>query len=167
MNARSPKPTAQSQPLYDDCDELVVDGPTTFPVDRRDFMKLTGTGLLVLVGIGREDDEAAGRWLAEKLLKLRVFEDGEGRLNRTVSDAGGGILVVSQFTLYGDCRKGRRPSFASAEDPGPAKALYEYFVSMAQGKAGGAQAGEFQAMMKIDSVNDGPVTIIIDTKRQQ
>ncbi|MGE5247451.1 MAG: D-aminoacyl-tRNA deacylase [Verrucomicrobiota bacterium] len=122
-----------------------------------------GTGLLVLVGIGREDDEAAGRWLADKLLKLRVFEDVEGRLNRTVSDAGGGILVVSQFTLYGDVSRGNRPGFEAAAPPETAEPLYEKTVGYLRAVSPvPVETGRFRAAMKVSLVNDGPVTVLLE-----
>lgn len=126
-----------------------------------------GRGLIVYLGVEKGDTRGDSDYLLDKIINLRIFEDADGKMNLSLLDTGGQLLVISQFTLLADCRKGRRPSFACAEDPGPAKELYEYFVSMAQGKASGVQTGEFQAMMKISSVNDGPVTIIIDTKRQQ
>lgn len=125
-----------------------------------------GRGLLVYLGVEKGDASGDADYLLDKIINLRIFEDANGKMNLSLLDTGGQLLVISQFTLLADCRKGRRPSFASAEDPGPAKELYEYFISMAQGKTGVVQTGEFQAMMKIDSINDGPVTIIIDTKRQ-
>ncbi len=122
-----------------------------------------GTGLLVLLGIGREDDEGDGRWLAEKLLKLRVFEDAEGRLNRTVSDAGGGILVVSQFTLYGDVRGGNRPGFEAAAPPEIAETLYEKTVDYLRAASPvPVETGRFRAAMKVSLVNDGPVTLLLE-----
>lgn len=124
-----------------------------------------GKGLLVFLGVEKGDQRSDADYLLEKILNLRIFEDREGRMNIPLLDTGGGILVISQFTLLADCRKGRRPSFAGAEDPGPAKELYEYFISRAEEQVARVQSGEFQAMMKIESINDGPVTIIIDSKR--
>jgi D-aminoacyl-tRNA deacylase len=122
-----------------------------------------GKGLLVLLGIGRGDDEATGRWLADKLLKLRVFEDAEGRMNRTVSDAGGGILVVSQFTLYGDITRGNRPGFDAAAPPETAEPLYDKTVAYLRTISTVPVAtGRFRASMEVSLVNDGPVTFFIE-----
>jgi D-tyrosyl-tRNA(Tyr) deacylase len=122
-----------------------------------------GRGLLVLLGIGRGDDEAAGRWLCDKILKLRVFEDGEGRMNRTVEEAGGGILVVSQFTLYGDIRKGNRPGFDAAAPPDVAEALYDKAVEYLRAVSPVPVAtGRFGASMEVSLVNDGPVTFLLE-----
>jgi len=122
-----------------------------------------GRGLLVLLGVGRGDDEAAGRWLADKLLKLRVFEDAEGRMNRTVSDAGGGILVVSQFTLYGDILKGNRPGFDAAAAPETAEPLYEKMVCYLRAVSPvPVETGRFRASMEVSLVNDGPVTFLLE-----
>ncbi len=123
-------------------------------------------GLLVYLGVEKGDRKYDADYLLDKILNLRIFEDQEGKMNISLLDKGGGILVISQFTLLADCRKGRRPSFANAEDPGPAKALYEYFISQAGMKAANVQSGEFQAMMKIESINDGPVTIIIESRKE-
>ncbi len=123
-------------------------------------------GLLVYLGVEKGDQKNDANYLLDKILNLRIFEDQEGKMNISLLDKGGGILVISQFTLLADCRKGRRPSFANAEDPGPAKALYEYFISQAGTKAANVQSGEFQAMMKIESINDGPVTIIIESRKE-
>lgn len=123
-------------------------------------------GLLVYLGIEKGDRKSDADYLLDKILNLRIFEDQEGKMNISLLETGGGILVISQFTLLADCRKGRRPSFANAEDPGPAKALYEYFISQVGTKAVKVQSGEFQAMMKIESINDGPVTIIIESRKE-
>jgi len=122
-----------------------------------------GRGLLVLLGVGRGDDEAAGRWLCDKILKLRVFEDGEGRMNRTVGEAGGGILLVSQFTLYGDIRKGNRPGFDAAAPPDIAEALYDKTVEYLSAVSSVPVAtGRFGASMEVSLVNDGPVTFLLE-----
>jgi D-tyrosyl-tRNA(Tyr) deacylase len=122
-------------------------------------------GLLVYLGVEKGDQRSDVDYLLDKILNLRIFEDPDGKMNISLLETGGGILVISQFTLLADCRKGRRPSFAGAEDPGPAKALYEYFISRAAANAAKVQSGEFQAMMKIESVNDGPVTIIVESRK--
>ncbi len=121
------------------------------------------SGLLVLLGISRSDTTAEADYLLEKLLWLRIFNDDEGKMNRNVQEAGGSLLIVSQFTLYGDTRRGRRPSFDQAAPPEQARALYEYFVAAARGRGVPVQTGEFQAMMEVHLVNQGPVTIWIDS----
>ena len=122
-----------------------------------------GTGLLALVGIRRGDDEAAGRWLCDKLLRLRVFEDGEGKMNRTVAEAGGAILLVSQFTLYGDVRKGNRPGFDEAAPPEEAEPLYDRMVAhLRETSTVPVATGRFRAEMAVELVNDGPVTILLE-----
>ena len=124
-----------------------------------------GPGLLVLLGVGREDDEAAADYLAAKTVGLRVFEDREGKMNLSVQDAGGAVLVVSQFTLYGDVRKGKRPSFDDAARPEKARALYEYFVEQVRAAGVRCETGRFQEMMDVELVNDGPVTILVDSEK--
>jgi len=121
------------------------------------------TGLLVLVGVGRDDTEQDADYLLDKLLGLRIFPDENGKMNRNVTDAGGSLLVVSQFTLYGDCRRGRRPSFDGAAAPDRALALYEYFVGAARRGPVAVETGVFQAAMQVHLVNDGPVTILMDS----
>ena len=122
-----------------------------------------GRGLLVLLGVGPADTEAGARWLADKVVGLRIFPDDEGKMNRDVTEAGGGVLVVSQFTLYGDCRKGRRPSFVGAAPPEVAEPLYEAFVAAVRAQGVPAATGRFAAMMQVELVNDGPVTLLVDT----
>jgi D-tyrosyl-tRNA(Tyr) deacylase len=122
-----------------------------------------GPGLLALVGIRRGDDAEAGRWLCDKLLRLRVFEDGEGKMNRTVAEAGGGILLVSQFTLYGDVRKGNRPGFDEAAPPEDAEPLYEGMVAyLRETSPVPVASGRFRAEMAVELVNEGPVTILLE-----
>ncbi|MBP2673750.1 MAG: putative D-tyrosyl-tRNA(Tyr) deacylase [Deltaproteobacteria bacterium] len=122
-----------------------------------------GTGLLVLLGVGRGDDMAAGRWICDKLLKLRVFEDTDGRMNRNVVEAGGGIMVVSQFTLYGDVGKGNRPGFDAAAPPEIAEALYGKAVEYLRAVSPVPVAtGRFRASMEVSLVNDGPVTFFLE-----
>jgi D-aminoacyl-tRNA deacylase len=122
-----------------------------------------GTGLLVLLGVAPSDTDAEARWLADKVVGLRIFPDSDGKMNRDVSEAAGGVLVVSQFTLYGDCRKGRRPSFVGAAPPELAEPLYEAFVSAVRATGVPAATGRFGAMMQVELVNDGPVTLLVDT----
>ena len=122
-----------------------------------------GQGFLILLGVGPEDTEEKCRYLAEKALSLRVFEDENGKMNRSLADVNGQVLVVSQFTLYGNCRKGRRPSFTEAADPTLGNALYEKFLSFSAELGYPAQHGQFGADMQVSSVNDGPVTLILDT----
>jgi D-aminoacyl-tRNA deacylase len=124
-----------------------------------------GKGLLVLLGVGRADAEKDADFLLEKILRLRIFEDGEGKLNLSLEDIGGALMVVSQFTLYADCRRGRRPSFTEAAPPEQARALYEYFLSRARATGLPLAAGVFQATMEVESVNFGPVTILLDTAK--
>lgn len=122
-----------------------------------------GPGLLVFVGVTRGDDAAAARWMAEKIVHLRIFEDSAGKMNRSVEDIDGGILVVSQFTLYGDAAKGNRPSFIAAAPPEVAKPLYEEFVgALASMTSLPVATGSFGAAMEVALVNDGPVTILLE-----
>ena len=123
-----------------------------------------GAGLMILLGVGREDSAAVAASLAEKAANLRIFEDDQGKMNRSLLEVKGAALVVSQFTLYGDCRKGRRPSFVDAAPPDVAIPLYERFVGMLREKASGIKiaTGEFGAMMEVELVNDGPVTLILE-----
>lgn len=123
----------------------------------------TGRGFLVLVGVGRGDDDAAARYLADKVATLRVFEDAEGKMNVSLEDVGGEVLAVSQFTLYADCRKGRRPSFTEAAAPPEALRLFEEFVSALRGKGIAVSTGAFGEHMLVELANDGPVTILLDT----
>src|SRR5262245_27035397 len=134
---------------------VLVDGEVTGEV---------GWGFLVLLGIGRSDTDKEAQWLADKIAGLRVFEDAEGKMNLGLADVGGGMLVVSQFTLYGDCRKGGRPSFIEAAPPETAIPLYEAFVTAIRALGIFVATGRFGAMMQVELVNDGPVTLTIDTK---
>jgi D-aminoacyl-tRNA deacylase len=124
-----------------------------------------GEGLLVLLGVGRDDTEADATYLAEKIVGLRVFEDGEGKMNRSVQDVGGSVLAVSQFTLYGDVRRGKRPSFDGAAPPEKARQLYEFFVGQIRAAGLSCETGRFQEMMKVELVNKGPVTILLDSAK--
>jgi D-tyrosyl-tRNA(Tyr) deacylase len=122
-----------------------------------------GPGLLVLLGVGRDDTEADATYLAEKIAGLRVFEDEQGKMNRSVLDAGGSVLAVSQFTLYGDVRRGKRPSFDAAAPPEKARQLYQFFVEQIRAAGLRCETGRFQEMMQVELVNDGPVTILLDS----
>lgn len=122
-----------------------------------------GLGLLVLVGVGRGDGESDATYLAEKIVGLRIFEDAEGKMNRSVVDVGGSVLAVSQFTLYGDVRRGKRPSFDVAAGPEEARRLYEFFVARVQAAGVRCETGRFQEMMQVELVNEGPVTILLDS----
>jgi D-tyrosyl-tRNA(Tyr) deacylase len=124
-------------------------------------------GLLVFVGISREDTAADVDYAVRKIVGLRVFPDAEGKMNCNIRDACGALLIVSQFTLYGDCRKGNRPSFDQAATPAQAKALYDYFVDAARRASVPVETGVFQASMKVHLVNEGPVTIWIDTEDRE
>lgn len=124
-----------------------------------------GRGLLVLLGVGVGDTHADADYLAEKITYLRVFEDDEGKMNRSLRDVGGAMLVVSQFTLYGDCRRGRRPSYSDAAPPDQANQLYEYFVAKVREYGVRVETGVFQEMMDVELINDGPVTILLDSQK--
>jgi D-tyrosyl-tRNA(Tyr) deacylase len=124
-----------------------------------------GHGLLVLLGVGRDDGPADVEYIAGKIRDLRVFEDDAGKMNRSVGDVGGSVLLVSQFTLYGDVRKGRRPSFDAAAPPDVGRALYEDVVRAVRQSGLAVETGTFQAMMRVHLVNDGPVTIVLDSNR--
>jgi D-tyrosyl-tRNA(Tyr) deacylase len=121
-----------------------------------------GRGLLLLAGFTEQDGEETLAWMAEKVSGLRVFSDDHGRMNLSVQDIGGGILVVSQFTLYGDASRGRRPSFVQAAPPEVATPLYERFVEMLRSRVPRVETGEFGAMMEVELVNDGPVTLVLE-----
>lgn len=134
---------------------VVVDGERVGAVD---------AGFLVLLGVTHGDGEADARWLAAKLAGLRVFPDDDGKMNRSLLDVGGGALVVSQFTLFGDCRKGRRPSFVKAADPAVAEPLVERFCALLRAEGvGRVETGRFGAHMEVSLLNDGPVTLVIDS----
>jgi D-tyrosyl-tRNA(Tyr) deacylase len=122
-----------------------------------------GRGLLVLLGVAKTDAESAADYLSAKIAHLRIFEDPDGKLNRSLLEVGGEMLVVSQFTLLGDCRKGRRPSFTEAADPDHAMRLYEHFILQTARLGIAVQAGRFQALMAVSLVNDGPVTLIVES----
>jgi D-tyrosyl-tRNA(Tyr) deacylase len=125
-----------------------------------------GPGLVVLLGVGREDAESDADYLADKVLNLRVFPDGEGQMNRSVVDVAGGILVVSQFTLLGDVRRGRRPSYTEAAAPEEADRLYGHFVARLRLSGLEVSTGVFRAMMNVSLVNQGPVTILLDSRKR-
>ncbi len=124
-----------------------------------------GRGLVVLLGVERGDETADADYLAEKILGLRIFPDVEGKMNLSVTDIGGDLLVVSQFTICGDCRRGRRPSFDRAAPPEHARRLYDYFVESVRRRGFRVPTGVFQAYMELELVNDGPVTILLDSKK--
>ena len=135
---------------------VAVDGERIGKIDR---------GLLVLLGVSSKDGESDARFCVEKTLNLRIFEDGDGKMNLSLIDISGELLVVSQFTLYGDTRRGRRPSFIDAAPSAEANRLYEYFVAECQRHIHKVETGRFQAMMDVELVNDGPVTILIDSEK--
>lgn len=123
-----------------------------------------GQGILVLLGVGTSDTEKEATFLVDKIINLRIFDDDDGKMNRSLLDVQGGLLVVSQFTLFADTRKGRRPSYLGAAQPSEANRLYEFFVSEAGKSIADVQTGRFQAMMDVELVNDGPVTIILESQ---
>ncbi len=133
---------------------VAIDGQVVGSINR---------GFLILLGVGPEDTEKHCRYLAEKALSLRIFEDENGKMNRGLEDVGGQVLVVSQFTLYGNCRKGRRPSFTGAAGPELGNRLYEQFLADCTALGYEPQHGQFGADMQVESINDGPVTLILDT----
>lgn len=124
-----------------------------------------GQGLLVFLGVGEEDSEKDSEYLADKIANLRIFSDMDDLMNLSLLDTGGGALVVSQFTLWGDCRKGRRPSFAKAARPDSARVLYEHFLGALQAKGIRVASGRFQEMMDVHLLNDGPVTLLLDSAK--
>ena len=136
--------------------KVTVDGETTEEI---------GSGLLVLLGVSNHDNESNAVYLVDKILNLRIFEDADGKMNRSLLETGGGVLVVSQFTLYGDTRRGRRPSYIDAAAPDDANRLYEFFVSECRKRLQTVATGRFQAMMDVELVNSGPVTILIDSEK--
>jgi D-aminoacyl-tRNA deacylase len=136
--------------------EVRVDGRVVGRID---------SGMVVLLGIGKDDTEGAGTALAEKIANLRVFDDGQGKMNRSLLESGGQVLCVSQFTLYGDCRKGRRPSYDTAAPPEQAQVLYESFVASMRKQGIHTETGRFRAIMDVELVNDGPVTMLLDSNR--
>lgn len=131
----------------------------------RDIVGEIGRGVLVLLGVAGSDTEADADYLVSKIVNLRLFEDAEDKMNLSLTDVDGEILVVSQFTLYGDTRRGRRPSFIQAAPPDEANRLYEYFVHSARRQIDKVATGRFQAMMSVELVNDGPVTLILDSEK--
>ena len=135
--------------------EVIIDGE---PVAR------IGRGILALVAVSREDTSEDLHWMARKIVELRIFNDSQGKLNLSLQDTDGQLLVVSQFTLYGDCRKGRRPSYTDAAPPAEAERMYEEFVSIMRRIMPEVQTGKFQAMMDVSLTNDGPVTLILDSR---
>lgn len=136
---------------------VIIGGTAVASIDR---------GLLVFLGVGGGDDAADVEYIAHKVRDLRIFPDEDGKMNRSVAEAGGAVLVVSQFTLYGDCRRGRRPSFASAAPPDLAQALYERVVEALRATGLHVATGVFQADMNVELVNDGPVTLLIDSRKE-
>ena len=137
--------------------KVTVDGEITGAIEQ---------GLLVLLGVAAGDGEADAKYLLDKIVNLRIFDDEDGKMNRSVVDVSGGLLVVSQFTLYADTRKGRRPSYIAAASPEDANRHYELFVEWARSLVTRVETGRFQAMMDVELVNDGPVTIILDSSQK-
>jgi len=130
-----------------------------------EFVSSIGEGILLLLGVSLKDTEADAIYLVDKVINLRIFDDEEGKMNLSLMDTGGGLLVVSQFTLYGDTRRGRRPSYIDAARPEAANRLYEYFVVEAKNHIENVATGRFQAMMDVELINDGPVTLLLDSER--
>jgi D-tyrosyl-tRNA(Tyr) deacylase len=135
-------------------------------VDSQEIARI-GRGLVVLLGVGVEDTAEDAEYMASKISGLRIFDDRQGKMNLSVTDVGGAVLVISQFTLYGDCRKGRRPSFTNAAEPAKAKALYDAVVEKLLARGLAVQPGRFQAAMQVSLVNDGPVTLQLDSSRME
>jgi D-tyrosyl-tRNA(Tyr) deacylase len=129
------------------------------------FVARIGTGILALVAISHRDTEKDLLWMARKIVELRIFDDSQGKLNRSLQDIRGQLLVVSQFTLYGDCKKGRRPSYSEAASPADAEKLYRQFLEIVRKLMPDVQAGQFQASMKVTLTNSGPVTLILDSQK--
>ncbi len=138
------------------CSKVTVDGRITGEI---------GRGLMILLGVSVHDNEAAADYLLDKIVNLRVFDDADGKMNLSLVDVDAGLLIVSQFTLYGDTRRGRRPSFVAAARGDDARRLYEYFVAKSREIVANVATGEFGAMMDVELVNDGPVTIILDSEK--
>ena len=136
---------------------VTVDGKVVGCIDK---------GLMVLLGVGQPDTESDARYLAEKIAGLRIFEDEAGKMNLSVEETGGSVLAVSQFTLYGDCRKGRRPGFSHAAAPEQANALYQFFVDCLKDQGLTVATGIFQAEMQVQLVNDGPITMLLDSRKE-
>tara|TARA_B110000014_G_C19976671_1_gene505703 strand:- start:199 stop:648 length:450 start_codon:yes stop_codon:yes gene_type:complete len=135
---------------------VTVDGRTVGSIER---------GLLVYVGVGRGDTDADVAYIVDKILHLRLFSDGDGKMDLSVSDMSGSVLVVSQFTLFGDCRRGRRPSYVTASDPETARQQYEAVVTRLRRDGLHVETGEFRTMMQVDSINDGPITVLLDSSK--
>ena len=135
---------------------VTVDGTITGEIEN---------GLVVLLGVARDDTNADADYLAPKIVALRIFDDPEGRMNRSVKDINGGLLVISQFTLYGDVRRGLRPSWSDAAAPEIAEPLYDYFVEIARKLLGKVETGSFRKTMQVELINDGPVTILLDSRK--
>lgn len=137
--------------------KVTVDGEVTGEIAR---------GLMVLLGVSEDDTQDDVNYLAEKIVSLRIFPDDDGKMNLSLSEISGQMLIVSQFTLYGDCRKGRRPSFIKAARPDQADSLYRIFVAEVQGRGIKTATGRFQAQMDVELVNDGPVTLLVDSRKE-
>ena len=135
---------------------VTIDGEIVGQIER---------GLLILLGVGNDDDEADAVYLVDKIVGLRVFDDADGKMNLSLLDISGALLIVSQFTLFGDVRRGKRPSYSDAAPPETARKLYEFFVSQARKQIMNVETGRFQAMMQVALINDGPVTILIDSRK--
>lgn len=131
-----------------------------------DVKGVIGKGLVILLGIRREDTTKELQWLVDKVVHLRIFEDESGKMNKSLTDIGGEMLIVSQFTLYGDCRKGRRPGFSTAAPPAIAEPLYQLFIEEVKAKGITVATGTFQAEMQVELINDGPVTLLLDSEKK-